>query len=145
MQREKIAARRLSDCHNVTDLRKLAKRNLPWPIFNYMDGGADDEVTLRRNTSAFDDYELLPTQLSDISNIDMRTTVLGQEIDWPVFLAPTGANRLFHHEKEPAAARAAKQFGTSYSRSTLASTTIEDVAAELGLLGDFACTLVGRN
>lgn len=129
MRREKIAARRLSDCHNVTDLRKLAQKNLPWPIFNYMDGGADDELTLRRNTSAFDDYELLPTQLSDISDIDMRTEVLGQTIDWPVFLAPTGANRLFHHEKEPAAARAAREFGTIYSLSTLATTTIEDIAS----------------
>ncbi len=129
MRREKIAARRLSDCHNIADLRKLAKRKLPWPIFNYMDGGADDEISLRRNTSAFDDYELLPTQLNDISHIDLKTTVLGQEIDWPVFLAPTGASRLFHHDKEPAVVRAAENFGTIYSLSTLATTTIEDVAA----------------
>lgn len=111
------------------DLRKLAKRNLPWPIFNYLDGGADDEITLRRNTSAFDDYELLPTQLSDISTIELGTELLGKKIDWPVFLAPTGASRLFHHEKEPAVARAAKNFGTIYSLSTLGTTTIEDVAA----------------
>jgi L-lactate dehydrogenase (cytochrome) len=129
MRREKPAARRLSDCHNIADLRKLAKRKLPWPIFNYMDGGADDEISLRRNTSAFDDYELLPTQLNDISHIDLKTTVLGQEIDWPVFLAPTGASRLFHHDKEPAVVRAAEKFGTIYSLSTLATTTIEDVAA----------------
>jgi L-lactate dehydrogenase (cytochrome) len=129
MRREKIAARRLSDCHNIADLRKLAKRKLPWPIFNYMDGGADDEISLRRNTSAFDDYELLPTQLNDISHIDLKTTVLGQDIDWPVFLAPTGASRLFHHDKEPAVVRAAENFGTIYSLSTLATTTIEDVAA----------------
>jgi len=129
MQREKIVARRLSDCHNVTDLRKLARRKLPWPIFNYMDGGSDDELALRRNTSAFDDYELLPTQLSDISHIDMRTRVLGQDIEWPVFLAPTGASRLFHHEKEPAVARAARKFGTIYSLSTLGTTTIEEIAA----------------
>jgi L-lactate dehydrogenase (cytochrome) len=129
MQREKIAVRRLSECHNIADLRKLAKRKLPWPIFNYMDGGADDEITLRRNTSAFDDYELLPTQLSDISNIDLSTTVLGKKIDWPVFLAPTGASRLFHHDKEPAVARAAKKFGTIYSLSTLGTTTIEEIAA----------------
>ncbi len=129
MRREKINVRRLSDCHNVMDLRKLAKRNLPWPIFNYMDGGADDELTLRRNSSAFDDYELLPTQLSDISKIDLETTLFGKKIDWPVFLAPTGASRLFHHEKEPAVARAAKNFGTIYSLSTLGTTTIEDIAA----------------
>ena len=106
----------------------MARRRLPWPIFNYMDGGADDEIALRRSVSAFDDYELLPTQLSDISHIDLRTTVLGQQIDWPVFLAPTGASRLFHHDKEPAVARAAAKFGTIYSLSTLGTTTIEEIA-----------------
>jgi L-lactate dehydrogenase (cytochrome) len=121
--------RRLADCHNVTDLRVLARRKLPWPIFNYLDGGADDEVTLRRNSDAFSDYELLPSQLSDISQIDLRTRVLGCDIDWPVFLAPTGASRLFHHQKEPAVARAARAFGTIYSLSTLGTTTIEEIAA----------------
>ena len=120
---------KLSDCHNVTDLRKLAKRNLPWPVFNYMDGGADDELTLGWNTTAFNDYELLPTQLSDISNVDLSTTVLGQQIDWPVIISPTGASRLFHHEAEPAVVRAANKFGTVYSLSTLGTTTIEDVSA----------------
>jgi L-lactate dehydrogenase (cytochrome) len=120
---------RLTDCNNNDDLRRLAKRKLPWPIFNYIDGGADDEVTLRRNTDAFNDYELLPSQLSDVSHIDMRTTVLGQDIDWPVILSPTGASRLFHHESEPAVVRAAHNSGTIYSLSTLGTTTIEDVAA----------------
>jgi len=120
---------KLSDCHNIWDLRKLAKRNLPWPVFNYLDGGADDELTLGWNTTAFNDYELLPTQLSDISSIDMSTTVLGQKIDWPVIIAPTGASRLFHHEAEPAVVRAANKFGTIYSLSTLGTTTIEDVGA----------------
>lgn len=120
---------KLSDCHNISDLRKLAKRNLPWPVFNYLDGGADDELTLGWNTAAFNDYELLPTQLSDISSIDMSTTVLGQKIDWPVIIAPTGASRLFHHEAEPAVVRAANKFGTIYSLSTLGTTTIEDVGA----------------
>ncbi len=129
MRNDKRRARRLADCNNITDLRSVAKRKLPWPIFNYMDGGADDEIALRRSTSAFDDYELLPTHLSDISNIDLKTTVLGQDIDWPIFLAPTGASRLFHHDKEPAVARAAHKFGTIYSLSTLATTTIEDAAA----------------
>lgn len=129
MPTKKITPRRLASCNNVADLRDLAKRNLPWPIFNYLDGGADDELTLSRNTAAFNDYELLPTQLSDVSSIDMRTTVLGQDIEWPVFLAPTGASRLFHHESEPAVVRAAHNFGTIYSLSTLGTTTIEDVAA----------------
>jgi len=107
----------------------MAKRNLPSPVFNYMDGGADDELTLARNTDAFADYELLPTQLSDISNIELGTTVLGQKIDWPVIIAPTGASRLFHHEAERAVVQAAQNFGTLYSLSTLATTTIEDAAA----------------
>ncbi len=120
---------RLADCNNNNDLRRLAKRNLPSPIFNYLDGGADDEITLRRNTDAFNDYELLPSQLSGVSNIDLKTTVLGQDIDWPVILSPTGASRLFHHESEPAVVRAAHKSGTIYSLSTLGTTTIEDVAA----------------
>lgn len=120
---------RLSDCHNVMDLRKLAKRKLPWPVFNYLDGGADDELTLRWNTTAFNDYELLPSQLSDVSSIELSTTVLGQKIDWPVIISPTGASRLFHHEAEPAVVRAANKFGTIYSLSTLGTTSIEDVGA----------------
>lgn len=120
---------KLSDCHNVSDLRKLARRNLPWPVFNYLDGGADDELTLSWNTAAFNDYELLPSQLNDISKIELGTTLLGQKIDWPVIISPTGASRLFHHEAEPAVVRAANKFGTIYSLSTLGTTTIEDVAA----------------
>jgi L-lactate dehydrogenase (cytochrome) len=120
---------KLSACNNTKDLRRLAKRNLPSPIFNYMDGGADDELTLRRNTDAFNDYELLPSQLADVSSIDLRTTVLGQQIEWPVFLSPTGASRLFHHEAEAAVVRAAHKFGTIYSLSTLGTTTIEDIAS----------------
>lgn len=129
MRTKSIVQKRLADCNNISDLRELAKRNLPWPVFNYLDGGADDELSLGRNTDAFNDYELLPTQLSDVSTIDMATTVLGQKIEWPVFLAPTGASRLFHHEAEPAVVRAAHKFGTIYSLSTLGTTTIEDVAA----------------
>lgn len=119
---------KLSDCYNSEDFRRLAKRNLPSPVFNYLDGGADDEVTLRRNTDAFNDYELLPAQLSDVSRIDLQTSILGQRIDWPVILSPTGASRLFHHESEAAVVRAAHNSGTIYSLSTLATTTIEDVA-----------------
>ncbi|MDA0678994.1 MAG: alpha-hydroxy acid oxidase [Proteobacteria bacterium] len=129
MRTKSIVQKRLADCNNISDLRELAKRNLPWPVFNYLDGGADDELSLGRNTDAFNDYELLPTQLSDVSTIDMATTVLGQKIEWPVFLAPTGASRLFHHEAEPAVVRAAHKFGTIYSLSTLGTTTIEAVAA----------------
>ncbi|MFN0178500.1 MAG: alpha-hydroxy acid oxidase [Gemmatimonadales bacterium] len=116
-------------CHNVADLRRVAKSRLPAPMFHYMDGGSDDEWTLRRNTTAFDDYELLPNYLRDISTIDLRTTLLGQRIDWPVFLSPTGMSRMFHHEAEPAVARAAQKFGTFYTLSTMGTTRIEDIAA----------------
>ncbi len=120
---------RISKCNNIADLRRLAKRRLPTPVFHYLDGGADDELTLRRNTSAFDDYELLPSQLSDVSSIDTKSTLFGQQIDWPVMISPTGATKLFHGVGEPAVVRAAEKFGMIYSLSTLATTTIADAAA----------------
>ncbi len=120
---------RLSNCHNLSDLRELAFKRLPAPLFHYLEGGADDEWTLRRNTSAFDDYELLPTQLRDVAQVDATTALLGLKLDWPVFLAPTGMSRLFHHEAEPAVARAAAKFGTLYSLSTVATTKLEDIGA----------------
>jgi len=117
---------KLDKCHNQDDLRRAARKRLPSPIFNYLDGGADDEWTLRRNTSAFDDYELLPRYLANVENINLKTRVLGQELDLPIFLAPTGMSRLFHHDKEFAVAKAAEKFGTLYSLSTLATSSIEE-------------------
>lgn len=111
------------------DFRRIARRKLPSPVFHYLDGGADDEWTLGRNTSAFDDYELLPAQLSDVSNIDLKTTLFGESIDWPVMIAPTGASKLFHAAGEPAVIRAAEKFGMIYSLSTLGTASIEDVGA----------------
>ena len=116
-------------CNNLMNFRRIARRRLPAPVFHYKDGGADDELTLARNTEAFADYELLPSQLSDVSNIDLRSTLFGQEVDWPVMIAPTGASKLFHAGGEPAVARAAEKFGMFYSLSTLSTATIEDVAA----------------
>ena len=118
----------LERCHNVADLRRMAKSRLPAPMFHYIDGGSDDEWTLRRNTTAFDDYELMPNYLQDISLIDTTTTLLGQKMALPFFLAPTGMSRLFHHEAEPAAARAAQKFGILYTLSTMGTTRIEDIA-----------------
>ena len=119
----------LSKCNNIADLRTVARRRLPAPVFHYLDGGADDELTLIRNTSAFDDYELLPTQLSDVSQLATGTRLFGQKLDWPVILSPTGASKLFHAQGEPAVVRQAAEFGTFYSLSTLATTSIEDAAA----------------
>jgi L-lactate dehydrogenase (cytochrome) len=120
---------KIRDCNNIMDFRRIARKRLPSPVFNYLDGGADDEWTLGRNTSAFDDYELLPAQLSDVSKLNLKSTLFGEEIDWPVMISPTGASKLFHAEGEPAVVRAAEKFGMFYSLSTLATTTIEDVAA----------------
>ena len=119
----------LKNCHNIADLRARARRRLPPALFDFMDGGADDEVTLRRNTSAFDDYELLPRHLSDVSNISLRTKVLGQTIAAPIILAPTGMSRLFHHDGEMAVVRAAAEAGVFYSLSTASSVSLEDIAA----------------
>ena len=71
----------IRQCHNIADLRQLAKRRLPAPVFHYIDGGADDELTLRRNTAAFDDYELLPSQLSNVSSIDTNSSLFGVSVD----------------------------------------------------------------
>ena len=120
---------RVSKCNNIADLRRLAKRRLPTPVFHYLDGGADDELSLLRNTRAFDDYELLPSHLSDVSSIDTRSSLFGQDIDWPVMISPTGASKLFHSDGESAVVRAAANFGTIYSLSTLATTSIADAAA----------------
>jgi L-lactate dehydrogenase (cytochrome) len=101
-------------------------------MFHYIAGGADDEITLRWNTSAFDRYELLPGYLRDVASIDTSTTLLGKHIDVPFFLSPTGMSRLFHHHKEPAVAKAADQYGTFYTLSTLGTTSLEDIAAVTG-------------
>ena len=120
---------KLDKCNNIADLRREAQRRLPTPVFHYLDGGADDELALANNSSAFDCYELLPTQLSDVSSIDTKSTLFGQPIDWPVMISPTGASKLFHASGEPAVVRAAEKFGMVYSLSTLGTTTISDVAA----------------
>lgn len=110
------------------DFRAVAKRRLPAPVFHYIDGGADDEISLARNTKAFDDYELMPSQLHDVSKIELQSTLFGEAVDWPVMISPTGASRLFHAAGEPAVARAADKFGMFYSLSTLGTTTIENAA-----------------
>jgi len=119
----------LQRCYNIADLRQLARRRLPAPMFHYIDGGADDERSLARNTSAFDDYEFLPRVLQDIAQIDLSTSILGSRIDLPFFLAPTGMSRLFHRDKELGVARAAGAYRTLYSLSTMGTTSIEDIAA----------------
>jgi len=118
----------LDDCYNVEDFRKLAKNNLPAPIFHYIDGGSDDESTLKRNTEAFSKCDLIPNILAGVGQPDLTTTVLGQKIDMPLFLSPVAMQRLFHHEGDKASARAAEKFGTFYSMSTMANSSIEEIS-----------------
>ena len=118
---------RLARCHSIADLRRLAKRRLPRAVFDYADGAAEDEVTARRNEAAFEDYELLPRVLRDVSSVDLSTTVLGTPVLMPVLLAPTGMTRLFHHDGETAAARAAHRAGVVYTLSSLSTVSIEDL------------------
>ncbi len=119
---------KISDCRNFNDFRKLAKKKLPAPIFHYIDGGADDEVTLRRNTSAFDDCDLIPNILTSVGKPDLSTTIFGRKIDMPIFLSPTAMQRLYHPDGDKASARAAEKFGTFYSMSTMANNSIEEIS-----------------
>ena len=119
---------KLRHCRNIEDLRQGAKAKLPAPMFHYMDGGADDEVSLRRNTQAFDEYELLPNYLRNIDDIDLSARVLGADLKLPFLLSPTGMSRLFHHQRELGVARAAEKFGTLYSLSTVGTASIEEIA-----------------
>ena len=117
----------LKDCHNVEDFRKLAKKKLPSPIFHYIDGGSDDEVTLRRNTESFNKCDLVPNVLTDVGSIDLSTTVLGQKIAFPLFLAATAMHKLYHHHGERATAKAAEKMDTMFGISTMATTSIEEI------------------
>ena len=118
----------LTDCHNFSDFRNLAQKKLPGPIFHYIDGAADDEITYRRNTAAFDDVDLVPNVLRGVENVDMSVSVMGQKLDMPIYCAPTALQRLFHHEGERAVAKAATKFGTMFGVSSLATVTVEDIA-----------------
>ena len=118
----------INDCYNFDDFRKLAKKKLPAPIFHYIDGGADDEVTLNRNTDAFNDCDLVPTILNSVGEPDLTTTVFGRKISMPLFLSPTAMQSLYDPEGDKASARAAEKFDTIYSMSTMASFSIEEVA-----------------
>ncbi|WP_291892463.1 alpha-hydroxy acid oxidase [Maricaulis sp.] len=119
----------LSSAHNISDLRELARKRLPRMVFDYIDGGADDEVTLRDNPGRYADYKLNFKTLVDVSEIDMRTSVMGADSAAPIVVTPTAAQRLFHPKGgESAVARAARKAGLIYCLSTLGSTTIERVA-----------------
>jgi L-lactate dehydrogenase (cytochrome) len=118
----------LKDCYNFNDFRRLAKKKLPAPIFHYIDGGSDDEITLNRNTNAFNDCDLVPNILASVGEPDLSTTIFGRKIDMPLFLSPTAMQSLYTPEGDRASARAAEKYGTMYSMSTMASFSIEEIA-----------------
>lgn len=120
---------RLEQCHNLADFEAVARRRLPAPLYHYIAGGADDERTVAANTAAFDHYQLLPHFLRNVGAIDMRRTILGRELAWPLILAPTGMTRLFHPGGERAVARAASAAGVGYGLSTMATTAMEEIGA----------------
>lgn len=117
----------LSDCHNVEQFRRLARRRLPGPIFHYIDGAADDEVTYRRNTAAYEACDLVPDVLAGTDSVDMSVSVMGCRLDLPIFLSPTALQRLFHWQGERAVAAAAERFGTLFGISSLATVSIEEI------------------
>lgn len=115
---------------NIADLRVLARRRLPKMVFDYIDGGADDELTLARGVAAFRDIELTWDALADVSAIDTSTAIMGAPMRLPFFIGPTAASRLFHPRGgELAVARAAEKAGIVYATSSIASTKLEDIAA----------------
>ncbi len=121
--------RRLSSCGDLEDVRRLAKRNLPGGVFDYIDGGAGDEISLHRNTAAFRDMVLHPNVLNDVSKIDISTTLFGVERATPILLAPTGFTRIADPQGELAVVRAARKHQMVYGLSTMATRSIEEVAA----------------
>lgn len=117
---------RLSDCHNFSDFRRMAQQRLPGPIFNYIDGAADDEVTYRRNAESFETCDLVPNVLRGVSEVDMSVTVMGQKLAMPFYCSPTALQRLFHHQGERAVAKAAAKYGTMFGVSSLGTVSLEE-------------------
>jgi L-lactate dehydrogenase (cytochrome) len=120
--------RRLARCYSIEDLARVARRRLPAAVEGYLDGGGEDEQTLRRNRAAFEDIEIIPEVLNDVSDVDTSTTLLGTPVPAPIALAPVGAPRLFHHQGELAAARAARAAGLPYGIGTLATVPLDQAA-----------------
>ena len=121
--------RRLSRAHTIGDLRTIARRRTPRAVFDYTDGAAEAEISLRRARAAFRSVEFRPGVLRDVSRVDPATTILGRRSALPFVLAPTGFTRMMHHEGERAVVRVADRRGIPYALSTMGTTSLEDVAA----------------
>jgi L-lactate dehydrogenase (cytochrome) len=121
--------RRLASAATIWDLRSVARRHVPRAAFDYVDGAAETETSLRRSREAFARVEFVPSVLRDVSAVDASTTILGRPAALPLVFAPTGFTRLMHEAGEPAVARVAGRLGIPYALSTLGTTSPEDVAA----------------
>ena len=118
----------LSKCNNTEDFRLLAKSRLPSPIFHYIDGAADDEVTIKQNTKAYENCDLVPNVLAGVENIDMSVELMGKKIDMPIFCSPTALQRLFHHDGELAVGQAAQKFNTFFGVSSLGTYSLKKIS-----------------
>ena len=125
-------ARRLARALTIDDLRRIARRRVPRAVFDFVDGGADEEVSLRRARTVFESVEFRPHVLRNVATVDTTTTIFGRECALPLVLGPTGFNRLVHHEGEAAVARAASNAGVPYALTTMSTVSLEDVAVEAG-------------
>jgi L-lactate dehydrogenase (cytochrome) len=121
--------RRLAGAATIWDLRSVARRHVPRAVFDYTDGAAESETSLRRARDAYARIEFVPTVLRDVSAVDTSTTILGRPASLPLVFAPTGFTRLMNHEGEPAVARVASRIGIPYALSTLGTTSPENLAA----------------
>ena len=121
--------RRFDRAANIDDLRLIAKRRLPGGIFDYIDGGAEDETSLHNNRAAYQRYEFVPRILRDVSGIDTSTTFLGRSLATPIIFSPTGFTRIAHSDGELAVARVAANHQLPYCLSTLSTRSIEEVAS----------------
>jgi L-lactate dehydrogenase (cytochrome) len=123
--------RRLAACHDIGDLRRAARRLIPTPVFDYVEGAADEELTVRANVAAFRQWRFLPRVLTDVSGVDTSTSIFGRPVPVPFALAPVGYTRMLHPDGEPGAARSAARHGLPYTLSTMATTSIEDLASAI--------------
>ena len=121
--------RRLGACHDVADLRRVAKRRIPRPVFDYVDGAADEEIALTANAAAFRSWRFLPRVLAGVASADTSAPVLGTTLPAPFLLGPAGYTRMLHPDGEIGAARSALRHGVPYTLSTMATTGIEELRA----------------
>lgn len=120
--------RTLSRCHDIEDLRDAARRRLPRAVFDYVDGGADEEISIAANSDAFRNYNFVPRAMQCVGQVGVATQFLSADIDAPIGLAPTGYTRLVSPAGKPSVARAAAACGVPYVLSTVGTTTIEELA-----------------